>query len=70
MKNVKKLLALGLAAAMSLSLVACGGGSDTDTNATGGAADSGARKLDPLNLGSSVCWRRYVRVLLCSYGRS
>lgn len=41
MKNVKKLLALGLAAAMSLSLVACGGGSDTDTNATGGAADSG-----------------------------
>ena len=39
MKNVKKLLALGLAAVMSLSLVACGGGADTDTNATGAAGD-------------------------------
>lgn len=58
MKNVKKLLALGLAAVMSLSLVACGGDADTDTNATGGAANAGADSTNAggtrtINIG---CW--------------
>ena len=35
MNNVKKLLALGLAGAMSLSLAACGGGSSSGTSANG-----------------------------------
>ena len=47
MKNVKKLLALGLAAVMSLSLAACGGDADTDANATTDSAVPVAESTTP-----------------------
>ena len=43
MKNLKKLLALGLTAALTFALTACGGtGSSADGSATGSAAGSSA----------------------------
>lgn len=40
MKNAKKLLALGLAGVMTLSLVACGGGSGASSGSSGGDAEN------------------------------
>ena len=63
MKNIKKFLALGLAAVMTFSLLACGDTAGKSTNATGGATNGSDAAVDSttgtrtLNLGT--WWVQY-----------